>query len=160
MSEKPGAYFSVQASGDAHKPCCLLGAILPSVPDREAEILGRLRQIYEAVNSEDYDRGTEFLHPEIELIRAEFSPLKGVEAVRAWIEPDAMEDQRWDPLEFRDNGQKVLVRQRVSARGASSGIELDPETWAVWTFDEAGLVTRVEVFLIQEEDEALKAAGL
>jgi len=53
-----------------------------------------------------------------------------------------------------------LVRQNTRARGASTGIELDADNWAVWTFDEDGLATRLQGFLIHEESEALEAAGL
>ncbi len=62
--------------------------------------------------------------------------------------------------EFRVNGDKVLVRHNTRARGAGSGIELDIDTWAVWTLDDNGLVTRIEGFLIYEESAALEAAGL
>jgi hypothetical protein len=30
----------------------------------------------------------------------------------------------------------------------------------VWTFDEDGLITRIEIYLDREEDKARKAAGL
>ena len=76
------------------------------------------------------------------------------------MEPDALEDQRIEPLEFRTNGNRVLVRQHNLARGATSGIELDFEAWAVWTLDDDGLVTRVEGFLPHQESDALEAAGL
>ena len=33
-------------------------------------------------------------------------------------------------------------------------------TWAVWTLDDNGLVMRIEGFLVHEESDALKAAGL
>jgi hypothetical protein len=69
-------------------------------------------------------------------------------------------DQRWEPKEFRVNGNKVLVHQNTRARGAGSGIELDVDTWAVWTLDDDGLVTRIEGFLIHEDSAALEAAGL
>ena len=62
--------------------------------------------------------------------------------------------------DFRVNGNRVLVRQNTRARGASTGIELDADNWAVWTFDEDGLATRLQGFLIHEESEALEAAGL
>lgn len=131
------------------------------MPDREQTLIANLRRCYEAVNREDFDTAAEILHPEIEVIRPGAQPrLQGADEVRAWMEPDALEDQRWEPLEFRVNGSKVLSRQRVSARGASSGIELDLETWLVWTFDDKGLATRAESFLLQDESEALKAAGL
>ncbi len=76
------------------------------------------------------------------------------------MEPDAIAEQRGEPREFRVNGDKVLVRQHTWTRGAGSGIELESDFWAVWTFDENGLVTRIEVFLVDQEGEALEAAGL
>jgi ketosteroid isomerase-like protein len=68
-------------------------------------------------------------------------------------------DQRWEPKEFRVNGDKVLVQQNTRARGAASGIEFDVDTLVVWTLED-GLVTRIEGFLISEESAALEAAGL
>jgi hypothetical protein len=53
-----------------------------------------------------------------------------------------------------------LVHARSRARGAGSGIELDLTNWAVWTFDEDDLATRVEGFLDHEKDKAFEAAGL
>ena len=76
------------------------------------------------------------------------------------MEPDAFEEQRIEPLDFRVEGRKVLVHQHAQARGAGSGIELDIEYWTVWTFDDDLLVTRMESFLPHEESEALEAAGL
>ena len=127
--------------------------------DRDQEIINGLRRGYEAFNRADFDAVMELVHPEIELVRAGGqSSLRGADAVRAWMEPDALEDQRMEPLEFRVNGDKVLVHQNVRARGAGSGIELDVDAWVVWTFDDDGLVTRLEAFLDQES-EALNAAG-
>jgi hypothetical protein len=34
------------------------------------------------------------------------------------------------------------------------------ETWVLWTFDDDGLVTRLEGFLPHQDAEALEAAGL
>jgi len=76
------------------------------------------------------------------------------------MEPDAFEDQRIEPLEFRTNGNRVLVRQRTLARGATSGMELDFQAWVLWTLDDDGLVTRLEGFLLHQESEALEAAGM
>ena len=58
------------------------------------------------------------------------------------MEPDALEEQRIEPLEFRANGNRVWSRNLGPWSG--SGIELDIETWAVWTLDDDGLITRVE----------------
>lgn len=129
--------------------------------DSEHEMVERLRRTYEALNRADFDGATKILHREIEFVRPGGLPtLRGADVVRAWVEPDALEDQQWEPLEFRVRDRKVLVRQRVSARGASSGIEVDLVTFAVWTFDELDRVIRVEAFFLEQEAEALEDAGL
>ncbi len=131
------------------------------MPGTERAIIEILRSAYDALNRMDFDAATARLHPEVEFVRpGGLGTLRGADAVRAWVEPDALENQQWEPLEFRIHGDKALVRQRVSARGAGSGIELDLETWAVWTFDDTGLVTRVAAYFIDQEGEALEAAGL
>jgi hypothetical protein len=56
--------------------------------------------------------------------------------------------------EFEVAGNRVLVRQHMSARGAGSGIEMEIESWTVWTFDDDGKATRMQFFLPNEEDEA------
>jgi ketosteroid isomerase-like protein len=125
------------------------------------ENVNRLRQAYEAFNRGDFDIAIEIVHPEFEFVRAGGqSRVRGAEAFRAWMEPDALEDARVEPLEFRTNGSKILVRARTRARGAASGMELDNETWAVWTMDGNGFATRLEGFLAHQRDEALEAAGI
>ena len=119
-----------------------------------------LRRQYEALDRGDFDAAMEILHPEVEFTRPGAAPLRGAAALRAWLEPDALVDQRWKAKEFRVNGDKVLVRQNTEARGAGSGIELDVDTWALWTLNGDGLVTRIEGFLIHEESAAVEAAGL
>jgi ketosteroid isomerase-like protein len=128
---------------------------------QDEEIVARLRRIYEAFNRGDFDAAIAVAHPKIEYVPpGGQSSLRGAEAVRAWMEPDAFEDNQVEPLEFSIQGNKVLVRQHATARGAGSGIELDMEIWAVWTVNDDGLVTRLEVYLPHQETEALEAAGL
>jgi hypothetical protein len=76
------------------------------------------------------------------------------------MEPDAFEEQRVEPREFRIKGNKVLVSQHTWARGAGSGIEMELDMWTVWTLNDDRLVKRVEAFLPHEQTEALEAAGL
>src|SRR3954452_21897034 len=129
--------------------------------DQHQEILSSLRRLYELLNRGDFDAAMESVDPEVEFIRPGVeAPVKGAGALRAWLEPDALVDQQWEPKEFRVNGDKVLVRQHTRARGAASGIELDVDTWAVWTLDDDGLVTRIDGFLVHEDSAALAAAGL
>ena len=125
------------------------------------EIVEKLRRAYEAFSRGDFDTAIEIAHPEIEFVRVgDQAPLIGVGALRAWMEPDAIEDAWIEPLEFRINGNKVLVRQRTRGRGVQSGIEIENEIWAVWTLDEDGLATHLESFLAHQRNEAFEAAGL
>ena len=129
--------------------------------DRGQEIVASLRRIYEAFNRGDFDAAIALMHPELEYVPpGGQSSLRGAEAVRAWMEPDAFEENQVEPLEFSIHDNKVLVRQHARARGAGSGIELDLEIWGVWTLNDGGLATRLEVYLPHQEAEALEAAGL
>ena len=129
--------------------------------DRDQEIIASLRRTYDAFSRNDFDTAIEIAHPEIEFVSVGGqSSLSGADAVRAWMEPDAFEEQRIEPREFRIQGNKVLVRQHTRARGAGSGIELELDTWAVWTFDDDRRATRIEGFLSHQENEAIEAAGL
>jgi ketosteroid isomerase-like protein len=129
--------------------------------DRDEEIIARLRHFYESFNRHDFDAATKIADPEIEFLRPEGQPpLVGTDALRAWMQPDAFEEQQLDPLEFRTNGNKVLVRSHARGRGAGSGIDVDVDFWAVWTLNDDGLATRLEFYLDYQEAEALEAAGL
>jgi hypothetical protein len=129
--------------------------------DRDEEIVAGLRRIYEAFNRGDFDAAIAGAHPEIEYVPpGGQSSLRGAEAVRGWMEPDAFEENQVEPLEFSIHDNKVLVRQHATARGAGSGIALDMEIWAVWTLNDDGLATRLEVYLPHQEAEALNAARL
>jgi ketosteroid isomerase-like protein len=125
------------------------------------ENVERLKATFEAFNREDFDAATEIAHPEIEFVRAAGQPsVRGADALRAWMNPDAFEKQTQEPLGFRVNGNKVLVHQHSKMRGAGSGIDLEGEAWTVWTFDEDGRVVRIEAFLAHEGEQAVEAAGL
>lgn len=126
----------------------------------DEEMIAALRRFHEAFNRGDYDAAVQLAHPDIEIVRAGgMSPLKGVAALRELMEPDAFEEQRLEPLDFRVNGDKVLVREHVTGRGAGSGIEIDFVNCIVWTLDDHGLVKEIQAFLPHEEAEALEAAG-
>jgi len=137
------------------------GILRGRMSDRDQEIIDDLRRLYEAFNRADFDAAMEFAHPEAEFVRpGGQAPLRGAAAIRAWMEPDAFEEQKVEPREFRVNGNKVLVSQHTWGRGAGSGIEMEVDVLSVWTLNDDGLVTRLEAFLPHEETEALEAAGL
>jgi ketosteroid isomerase-like protein len=127
----------------------------------DEEMIAALRRFHDVFNRRDIEAVVQLVHPDFELVRAGgMSSVKGVAALREWMEPDAFEEQRVEPLDFRVNGDKVLVREHVTARGAGSGIEMDVVGWFVWTLDDHGLVKEIQGFLPHEEAEALEAAGL
>jgi ketosteroid isomerase-like protein len=120
-----------------------------------------VRRTFKAFNRGDFEAVAQCLHPDVEFFRAGGqSPVRGATALRAWMEPEVFEEQRFEPLDFTVNGNKVLVHSRITGRGAGSGIELDFTGWGVWTFDEEGLVTRLEAYLPHQNGEAREAAGL
>ena len=124
----------------------------------EEQMIERVRFAYEAFNRGDFDTAIQVAHPDIVFLRAEGQgELRGAEAMRAWMEPDAFESQVIEPLEFRVSQNKVLVRQQNTARGAGSGIEMEIVSLNLWTFDDEGRVTRSEFFLAHQEDEAVAA---
>jgi len=113
-------------------------------------------------DGEDFDRALSLVHRDIVFVPpGDQAPYRGAESLRRWMEPDAFQEQvvkGFDTVVVTD--RTILGRQLLTARGAASGIELDVTTWSVWTFDEDGLITRIEVYLDHEEDKARKAAGL
>jgi len=112
--------------------------------------------------SEDFDRALTLVHRDVVLVPPGDQPAyRGAHSVRRWMEPDAFQEQvvkRFEPIVVTE--RTILGRQLVMARGATSGIELDVLTWSVWTFDEDGLITRIEIYRDHEEDRAREAAGL
>ena len=109
----------------------------------------------DAINRGDFDSAIQLADPDIVFVRPGGLPqLRGAEAVRAWMEPDAFESQRYELLDHQAEGNRVLTRQRTIAKGAGSGIEMEIESLSVWTFSDEGKVTRVEAFTPAEEDAA------
>jgi ketosteroid isomerase-like protein len=126
------------------------------IPDEE--IIETLRGGYDAFNRGDYDAVAQLMHPEVVFVRPGAEPeLRGIDAFRAWMEPDAFESQTSEVKEFEIGDRKVLVHQRTSARGAGSGIEMEIDSWAVWTFGDDRRITRIEAYLDHEEAEARRA---
>jgi hypothetical protein len=121
----------------------------------------RVRAGYDAFNRGALDRAATYYHPGVELHRpGGLSPLVGADALRAWMEPDAFAEQTIEPLSVEVGDGRVLIHQRMRAVAAGSGIEMENDTWAVMTYDQDLLVTRIETFLFHEEETAREVAGI
>jgi limonene-1,2-epoxide hydrolase len=122
------------------------------------QMIEALRRNNEALNRGDFDTAIELAAPDIHFVRVGGLPdLRGVDAVRAWMEPDAFDEQSIELLSGETEGNRALTRQRTKARGAGSGIEVEIEAITVWTFNDDGKVARVEAFTPADEDQAQRA---
>jgi ketosteroid isomerase-like protein len=118
-----------------------------------------VRQMFDAYNRGDYDAAAKLAHPDVEMVPpGDQSPYRGRDALRNWMEPNAFSKQTAEAREITAVGDRILVQAHSWLTGASSGIELEVDFWSVWWFDDAGLVTRSEIFL--DRKPALEAAGL
>lgn len=128
----------------------------------ESERVRTLRELYAAVNREDYDAALELATEDVEFQRPGDSPdaaeiLRGRDTVRAWMEPEVFAEQRFEPREFIEHDDAVLVTVNLRARAAASGIELEQRIFGVFRFRD-GLIARVEGYF--DRDSAESAAGL
>jgi ketosteroid isomerase-like protein len=70
---------------------------------------------------------------------------------------EVFDDVRYEPVEFIDAGEYVLVRNRQAGRGKASGLPLQEEIVNAWKL-RAG--TPVEMRVFSDEREAREALGL
>ena len=118
----------------------------------------RMRAAYEAYNTGGLGSGDELISDDIEVrpsaTSLEPEPFHGREALLRYLEPNLFEFQRAEPVEFLEEGDRVLVTVRVHARGRGSGVELRNEAFHLWTVEDE-LAVMFEMFL--DRDEALAA---
>ena len=109
------------------------------------------------------EMGVEHFDPEIAMVESRALPgavsAYGIEDVRRYMESFAKywDEIRFEPTEYLDAGDKVIVMARLIGRGKSSGAAVE-RTWAyVWTV-KGGKALRMDGY--DNRDEALEAAGL
>ena len=124
--------------------------------------LETVRRLFQALNREDFEAAIALVDPEVQFVPPGGQPpYRGAASVRRWMEPDALQDQIIQALESEAAADgTILAKVRVTARGTSSGIELDTNSWCAVRFGGDGRIRRFEIFLEHEEDEAREAAGL
>jgi ketosteroid isomerase-like protein len=116
-----------------------------------------LKMGFEAYNKGDFERVLETWDEDVEVVRlGGGEPLRGKEALRKWLIPDAI-DQQAEKIEFRDFGERVLVSCDWHVHGRGSGVQFDTRVFLLFTM-RSGKVIRAEGFL--SEQDALQAAGL
>jgi ketosteroid isomerase-like protein len=116
-----------------------------------------LKAGFDAYNDGDFERLLELWDEDVEIVGLLVAKsLRGKEAARSWLVPEAI-DQRGEPMEFRDLGERVFATCNWHIHGRGSGVDVDTKLYMLFTM-RAGKVARMEVF--GDEQEALQAAGL
>jgi ketosteroid isomerase-like protein len=128
----------------------------------EGSHAARIRAGIEAFNQGDVEGVVSVLREDVVWKRIEGLPGEGAfvygrEAVREFLQPEIFEDMTLEPLEIVEEGDVVLLRGRVRARGAASGVELEVESYVVYLLRD-GLAYRVETY--RDRDDAERSAGL
>jgi|SRR5215208_3206998 len=83
----------------------------------------------------------------------------GHDAVRSWYAQlvDGLDYMRFEPQEFIDAGDRVLVVTQATTRGQGSGVEVEMRFSSVWTLGDGKAVSLISY---DTHAEALEAAGL
>jgi uncharacterized protein len=84
---------------------------------------------------------------------------RGRAGVRSWLEDWGAAWAEWsfEPQEFIDAGERVVVVAHVIAKGRGSGVEVDRQDGLLYTVRNGELV-RLDYY--NSRDQALEAAGL
>jgi ketosteroid isomerase-like protein len=129
------------------------------VLDDNVEIV---RRAAEAFNEGGAEGILPFIHPDFEAttppeLASEPDTYRGHEGVRRYFDSfyEVMEEIRWEPREFRQVGDRVVVEFTLHARGKTTGLEFGQEAVMVWELrDGKAIGLTVHPTL----DEALAAA--
>ena len=122
-----------------------------------------VRRGYEAWNSGDRGWVLEHMSEDVEWVTPPEDPdtgsYHGFEGIQAFWDQwrAAVGRLRFQPLEFIDAGEQVVVCTRRSGVGEQSGLEVSDTVFQVYSFD-GDTCVRVQEFY--EKDQALRAAGI
>jgi ketosteroid isomerase-like protein len=124
-----------------------------------------VRAAYKAVMLGDWDLADQTLNPAVEFHGTvggiwEGNIMRGPQEIRQAIHEEDLEawdERRFEPQQFIDAGDRIVVLQHEFRRGKGSGIEVENDT-AVTFEVRNGRVIRIRAYM--DRAEALEAAGL
>ena len=126
--------------------------------------LDALRQGYDALARGDLAAALAALHPDVEVEDHEWSLASPVtrRGPEGFVEilttvNEGFDDVCYTPEEFREAGDRVLVKARRTGRGTASGVRVEEQQFHVFDFAD-GRIVRFRSFLRRQK--ALEAAGL
>jgi ketosteroid isomerase-like protein len=127
-----------------------------------AQNVEAVRRAWEAFNRGDLETFFADTAADVEFeedpVFPEAAIFRGREEIRAYLEgfQEAMADHRFEVEELRDLGDRVLALMHETARGTSSGADVDQRPVFLYEFRD-GLIVRVRAYL--DRAEGLAAAG-
>jgi ketosteroid isomerase-like protein len=122
-----------------------------------------IRRGYADLNRRDVEAWLDAFHPDAEMYDLAGGPeapaRQGHEALREWVETvdGIWEDGRYEPEEFIDAGDFVVVALRVRARRRDIRVPVDVPLFQVFEMRD-GRIQRGRAYL--DKAEALEAVGL
>jgi ketosteroid isomerase-like protein len=127
------------------------------------EDVKELERFYEAFNAAgDVESLLPLVHPEFVYRTREEFPGGGSFGLDAAVERisalrELFDDIRWEPQEFLEAGDRIVVAVRQTGRGHTSGVDIDQSITHVWLIDD-GRARELRVY--SRREEALEAVGL
>jgi ketosteroid isomerase-like protein len=116
-----------------------------------------VRRGFEAMREGDVDALLPFIHPDFEAttppgLAAEPDTYRGAEGIRRYFDSfyDAMDRVNFEPEDFIQVGERVVVPLTLRARGRTTGIETAQEAVTIWDVKD-GKAIRIEVYATLEE---------
>lgn len=112
----------------------------------------RLRPVYENYGRGEFFRDTDLWHPEVEFVFTDEFPEPGVhKGVDRLVESFSTWLRAWDRWQVELEGFEPAPDGRLVAwvvfrgYGRGSGVAVETRGAHVWSFDDAGLTTRLEI---------------
>ncbi len=128
-----------------------------------SENLETVQRGFDAFNERGVEGIIPFIHSDFEAttpasLASEPDTYRGPDGIRRWFDSfdEVMDEIRWEPHEFREVGDRVVVEFTLRARGRTTGLDFGQDAVMVWEVRD-GKASRLELF--QGLDEALAAAG-
>jgi ketosteroid isomerase-like protein len=119
-----------------------------------------VRRGFEAFNRDGVEGILPFIHPEFEAttppdLASEPDTYRGHDGVRRWFDSfrEVMEEIRWDPRAFHEEGGRVVVEFTLRARGKTTGLDFGQEAVMVWELQD-GKAVGLELYPTLEEARA------
>jgi ketosteroid isomerase-like protein len=125
-----------------------------------------IRRGYEVLNREGVEAALDlgFIDPHVVVRESEAVPdaetYRGHDGMRRFLGTlfETFDDLSYEPEEFFDLGDRVLVGVRTVGRGRGSGVPIDVVIWHLWWESSPGVASALQIF--NDRERAFETAGV